>query len=819
MPIYFLTSVYIYTMLAKNNDTQIQEPEVPQLPVLNLHGEKTLHATQHNNIMIQLTELHDRHAIKWVIQNFDTIKSQLRQSVFEDGRDPLKRCKAILKSLKPDGTLVVTYERSQQRPHGRMYAKGIGGLQNLPRELRHTFAKNMYWDVDMINTQPVLLTCLAEKFHLDCTFLRKYVRNRDSYLNMIVSCNPSITRDEAKVIVLSIINGGSKQYNALQNKPEWLMSFKYEMDSLLKELPIRYPEEYALRKKFKKGNYNASTVNSVLCEMEHQCLMNAVHFFETKGFRVDVWMFDGFMVRSSSDMSITEGILRETEEYVLQQTGYPMKFAIKPMDQGISLPPNYRDNIPSNDLEYFAIDHDKHAAEYVLSIHGDKYKRCGNRFFYKEDGIWVEDNSVMKSDMKQVLMRDIMNMNIVKLSKDEESTVPYSKNIHGATNVAKAVVIDLPNDPDFLDTIWQSNLKTLTFKNGIYSFADNQFYPDGLSHVYTTIRINRNYSESTPEMVQEVYDKLLDPILWDKDQQSHFLTWAARGLAGEYTEKTWGVMMGLRNSGKGVLVEAFLNAFGKYVTNFNAECWICRGNSDGDEAKKMSWIIDHEFTRLNFSNELRLIDDKGKELTLDGAIPKKLASGGDYIICRKNYKDEQKVRPQGRFMLMVNEINKIKPDDAKETAVFFDMNTVFKKEITPEDERITKLGQFHIRKADNTIKEHWLKRQDVLDAFTHIVLSHYTAAVPDIPDTMKKDVEEFRTDGSLASEIKSYVRFTGDFTHKITTRKLNEAVSHLKISAKKLKKELVFLGALYDNKHGLYKGIEIIIPESDSVNS
>ena len=57
-----------------------------------------------------------------------------------------------------------------------------------------------------------------------------------------------------------------------------------------------------------------------------------------------------------------------------------------------------------------------------------------------------------------------------------------------------------------------------------------------------------------------------------------------------------------------------------------------------DPAKKQSWMIDFEFARLCYSNEITI--DHNGEARLDGNQIKRFSSGGDELCARKNFKDE-----------------------------------------------------------------------------------------------------------------------------------------------------------------------------------
>ena len=86
---------------------------------------------------------------------------------------------------------------------GRLYAEGSISLQNFRKEIRHTLAKNIYDEIDMVNAHPTLLSQYCEKNNIECIFLKDYVDNREIWLNEIIDFH-NISRNCAKKLVLKL---------------------------------------------------------------------------------------------------------------------------------------------------------------------------------------------------------------------------------------------------------------------------------------------------------------------------------------------------------------------------------------------------------------------------------------------------------------------------------------------------------------------------------------------------------------------------------------------------------------------------------------
>ena len=102
----------------------------------------------------------------------------------------VKKMLKAYKKRRTDGNRVnVIYEygksmRTAQK--GRLYPQKGMGLQNFPSDVRSALAQQYYWDVDMVNSQPVILIQMAERNGWKCDELRDYVEHRSIWLNNII---------------------------------------------------------------------------------------------------------------------------------------------------------------------------------------------------------------------------------------------------------------------------------------------------------------------------------------------------------------------------------------------------------------------------------------------------------------------------------------------------------------------------------------------------------------------------------------------------------------------------------------------------------
>ena len=160
----------------------------------------------------------------------------------------------------------------------------------------------------------------------------------------------------------------------------------------------------------------------------------------------------------------------------------------------------------------------------------------------------------------------------------------------------------------------------------VYDFEKGElvdFSPD-----YTFDRkANVDYNPNLVELEKEVYQKLFVDIVGEGVGE-YFIKLLARGLAGEYEDKAFVVLVGLGNSGLGTLTSVLSRTFGPYVKNFNA-CAL-KAIEASDAAKAQSWMCD-----LKAPVRFAIANETPDGITLSGDRIKTFSGGGDTITARQ----------------------------------------------------------------------------------------------------------------------------------------------------------------------------------------
>ena len=267
------------------------------------------------DVAIQKTEEFDPDWARWIIDNKDISKEE---------RDAVRK---FFKNRVNGNKHITTYKlgkdvKSADNP-GRFCAVKGEGLQCLSGDCRAAVALRYYWDIDMVNAQPVLLQQYAEKRGWVCDALKRYNETREHHLNELVEAL-SIDRKDAKKRVTSLCFGGSAT--------GMTVFFAHELYPELRKLADNMWREHPKDQTWigKKPNPLGSMMGYVLQTEERKCLIEMDYAFARQNRSLDVYIHDGGLVRKKEgEMRIPDEVLRKVEREVEEKTGYRIALAVK----------------------------------------------------------------------------------------------------------------------------------------------------------------------------------------------------------------------------------------------------------------------------------------------------------------------------------------------------------------------------------------------------------------------------------------------------------------------------------------------------------
>lgn len=367
------------------NDYELLNPEKTQMPTntetpeninykiennYTLGNKEVRQMSSHNNYQI-FTEYVEKSLISDLLSEND-----LNNEYF----NILQNYKKINKANK----VQVLYSQ-KYNGIGRFYAKNNGSrtLQNMPRELRNTLARNKYTDLDMVNALPTILYHECKINKIKSPLLRKYNKNRDEKLAELMNefnCNRSI----AKELPNRLMNGGGFKNWIKDNElceddeyeiPEFWVQFREELFNNYKSLyKIKY-EYYKVVLESKEDSWNeiSRLVSISLQDKENDILQVAISYLQSLKYTVAVPIHDGMLIETKKGLD--QVLITELTKHIKNEVEITMDWSFKPMDDIIVISEEQQE-----DTWEFAVEKGLvYDASYCMMIEGESQAQTFNR--------------------------------------------------------------------------------------------------------------------------------------------------------------------------------------------------------------------------------------------------------------------------------------------------------------------------------------------------------------------------------------------------------------------------------------------------------
>lgn len=281
--------------------------------------------------------------LRCLVKNLDELKDMIgnckdmktyKKTDYEGTKTILK---SYLGSKDKNGSSKVVYDFSKGNKDGRLFSK-THSLQGLPRAVRHTISEDTMIDIDIKNCHPEIFKWYCRNNGIECDNLAYYIENRDNCLSDLMNVFQTMTKDEAKTCVLSLVNGGGGSLD-MNKAPEWFRSLAIEVSIAHERVAKNFPQYVSAIKRTKGEecfNINGKACNKMFCLYEGIILNHMSDFAVNAGLEVGSLCFDGLMVYKKDDFDL-DGFLEDMENYVFNKVGIQLKIVQKEMSEGIDL--------------------------------------------------------------------------------------------------------------------------------------------------------------------------------------------------------------------------------------------------------------------------------------------------------------------------------------------------------------------------------------------------------------------------------------------------------------------------------------------------
>lgn len=228
------------------------------------------------------------------------------------------------------------------------------GLQLIQKDVRNYLINGLVYDLDMKNSQLVILYCYFQLYGIHNQFLYEYITDREgtikkynltdktdilSLMNYQQLNKKILNKIKYNTDFVKLID--KKSANEMINKNTNKLRkdiidfhndiYKNLLPKILKENRKLFKKikDYKIKSKCPKFNNNRNGVyiSYFLQQKEREILFLAKDYLEQLGYEVNALIFDGFHVNKSK--KLTKNIIKNLNEYILKSTGFCAEFSIK----------------------------------------------------------------------------------------------------------------------------------------------------------------------------------------------------------------------------------------------------------------------------------------------------------------------------------------------------------------------------------------------------------------------------------------------------------------------------------------------------------
>jgi phage/plasmid-associated DNA primase len=532
----------------------------------------------------------------------------------------------------------VEYHYASRLKSGRRFAKN--SLQGLSRKLRHTIAKSLYYDIDIVNAHPTFLLNLCKKLEFEHPILEEYVNNRDDLLKLWIGTDAGFIKeknkfvkyilrgcDDTKQYFLKIINGGGN--NSTSNV---MLNNFYNKQQMLLDIFYKKPEFKRFRdrayKKVKKeanndtqiyDNKRGSALNHYLCEIENIVLTHIEKFLKDHEVKYGTLCFDGIMVYKR-DVSNINKLLKDLEVYLHDAMGYTIKLKCKEMNEDINISDLYpKEDIKTSDEDYALLLLDKIKDDIMYD------KKQGELWYYDEEtALWSLQK--MKYIHTQITKHLIP---YIQTSPDPKIITEEIENIK--SNCKQTAIIRMCEP--YIEKRSDEKFIAENFDNlrGVFPIANRQVIDLRTGEIrprrktdYFTKTTNRSIVEVSEEKRKEILNYYASMLKTESiEYRDNLITVFAYILTGENNQKAIPNLIGNRDGGKSTFLNHHHSIFEDFACYANTRVFIEQKNNSNH---------DSELFNLR-ARRMACLSETSKKQRYNVTLMKEI-SGGDKINIR-----------------------------------------------------------------------------------------------------------------------------------------------------------------------------------------
>lgn len=713
---------------------------------------------------ITLNETVDTSALK-LLMSSNLLKDTFR-SPFVKYANEKKQLEAYTQNIT-DGKAKVQYTRKINI--GRVNPSRSLGLHTIRREIRHTLARDYYYDIDIVNAHPVILSQICQANNIECKYLDDYIVNRAKHLKDVME-GYGVSRDTAKNLFIRLLyfgefNNWLKDNNMLEleyKELKFITKFSKELNKIGSKIVSANKE---LKKEIEKSKgeelyewkEKGSIVSYFLQEKECQILEEVYKYCRLNNIINDncVLCNDGLMIPKAQ---YRPELIGEFEQLIKNSLGFDLKFEMKEMNQGYSLQ-QLRDSqtIDYEKISDFDLAHLYHTMNPYKYIYSSKlgwYEYNNNNVLEhfglstppsllldisKRFSIIVNaDKETIKNKIalakKSINLetpkeeKDKMMLTIKSLEKQEKEYTSAYKFVTSASHCEGITryLVELYKIKNIEDKI-DANINLLAFENCLFDYNLKKFRPiEPQDYINKTTKYSIDSKRNEQEKQKII--NLVKSMFSSNEVYEYFMKITALSLFNNSFESLY-IETGSGSNGKSLLNCIMLKALGEYY-------YACE-NTFFTSIKKAQQA-DSTLANLRARRYVSVSEpDNGEgDITYFNADFIKMLTGRDSITTRDLFKSNITFTPQFTPFLLCNKTPSLKRIDKGCKRRLKIVN--FPYEFVDEPKYP------HEKQIDRTLKDSFTPQ--LINEFMHILID---IAVENknkdiiMPETIKNETDEY----------------------------------------------------------------------------
>jgi phage/plasmid-associated DNA primase len=713
----------------------------------------------------------------------------------------LKKMKEQRTNTKNDiFTFKDNYKKIEYGVHnyGRLYGAIIPRLKN---SIRAELLSEKYSDIDAKNCNQSLVKDLCITNGIDCPLLDEYIADRKKYFEKIDIVNPDKVLSDYNIknnencdinsfkkhiftdmfggksienIIIDYFNSTTTQLFHHIRNDQHVTNIKDEYDSIRKTI-LKCDTYRDMFNHIQNANNTQKSdlglFTILLNDTEADLVLSAIKTATDKGIKVIAYIYDGFIIQNIDDKSKEDKFLSE-----INSNGI-LTFVKKDWQRKLS-------DIPIIPVkEIILSDIQKEIQVNIIQSNTMSIAKCLHNFFRKnykttkqlnKDAIiyrftghyW---NNVTPSEFRTVYSNELLIHINEYLNTDSENK-EFQK-IHKLVNSTVSInqilfeVIVLLNDEKF-ESIRDSNINLVAFKNGILSLPDKEFR-NGKKEDKITNCISHNY---TPGLYPTEFIDMLSKIIPDEQERNFLLKSVSKCFKGKNLHQRVYIFNGKGSNGKSLLMEIFKRVFDIYFRSSPAQLLT----DDTDVADKATPTI----CKMKGKRFLAFMEPSKKKL--NQSMIKKL-SGETTIESRNLFSDSVDQRIEFTMFISANEISYDCDYSMLRRLLQINFNSTFDEKIISDD------PINHTYVLDNTLIE---KSMAWTESIISFLIDIYDETDSEIPDTIlaynleqnalkQTDIQQFLSETYRYDQNKYPIVYTTikSIQDQLTVWKMNNSVT------------------------------------------